>query len=125
MLHVLYPMLPGAPRRGAEVTWDNAERLLLLADKWDLAATRDEVERFVRDKWESRSPTSTRSDLSEAELAERLRWLCLASRVGMPCLFIMLAYELVQRCNMYSHSWQRASSGAERPIVSEVVKEPR
>lgn len=107
MLDLVYPMLPGAAAKGGEVTWDNAERLLLLADKWDLAAVKAAVERFVNANWSSR-PTSGNG------YADQFRWLGLASVTGLVPLFDMLAQEMCSNMRNYGRGYAHSMGAQEK-----------
>jgi hypothetical protein len=84
-------MLPDSP--AAAVTPANAERLLLLADKWDMPAVKTAVERFITRAISSYTLPARRArrQLGLKGLPGQLKWLGLASRTGLRGLFELLS----------------------------------
>lgn len=85
-------MLPGTPDPRKAITWDNAERLLLLADKWDLAGVKEAAGHFLLKNWAKRSTTAAHY---HQDLPVQLKWLSLAGRTGLRALFDAIAAEIV------------------------------
>ena len=108
-LSLLYGLLRGEP---FEVDWDSAERLLVLADKYDMPGVAAPVASFLRAKRSDGAPR-LQQQLDGSSGAGVWRWLLLTSRAGLDDLAAICIDEIVGN----GHAIAREQLAELRPAV--------